>query len=168
MYITVVPPSLVPGGDIHQKSVVHYFVVGVSVLYLTPAVRASCAVVVPPVAEYLTTPKCQITDQKDSCAQSENVIFRHFKVQFSSSIVSPDPHCNSHYSCELSGSYPTITPFPSSLSLPPYQPPLPDRSVAVMSPSRTTSTFIVVTTCSQMPLLSCTWSVERWESVQLL
>ena len=39
--------------DIHQKSVIHYFVVGVSVSYLAPAVSA-CAAVVPPVAEYLS------------------------------------------------------------------------------------------------------------------
>ena len=51
MYKAVVPPSLVPGGDIHQESVIHYSVVGVSVLYLTPAVSTSRAVVFPPVAE---------------------------------------------------------------------------------------------------------------------
>ena len=115
MYSTVVPPSLVPGGDIHQKSAIHYSVVGVSVLYLTPAVKGPHAVVVPPVAEFVIALRtfCHITGQKDSCAQSENIIFRHFKVQFSSSIVSLDPHCNSCCSCELCGWYPTITPSPS-------------------------------------------------------
>ena len=101
MYITVVPPSLVPEGDIHQKSVPHYPVVGVSISYLTPAVRDYCAVVVPPVAEYFTLRKsCHITGQKDSCAQSEKITS---KVQFSSSVVSLDHHCNSCYFCEVCG-----------------------------------------------------------------
>ena len=164
MYKTVVPPSMIPGSDIHQKSVTHYSVVGVTISYRAPAISASRAVVFPLVTEYLATLRksCHITGQKVSCSQSESISScKHIviKVQFSSSIVGPDPHCNSCYSCELNGWYPTITPFPSSLSLPPYQPPLPDRSVAVMSPDRTTSTFIVVTTCSQMPLQSCTFSV---------
>ena len=51
MYKAVVPPSLVPGSDIHQKSAIHYSVVGVSVSYLTPAMSASRAVVFPPVAD---------------------------------------------------------------------------------------------------------------------
>ena len=123
MYKAVVPPSLVRGGDIHQKSVNHYSVVGVSVLYLTSAISASCAVVFPLVAEYLATLRksCHITGQKDSCAQSESIPFcRHIiiKVQFSSSTESSDPHLSSCYSCELCGSHTTITPYPSSLSLP--------------------------------------------------
>ena len=55
MYSTEVPPSFVPGGDIHQKSVIHYSVVGVSVSYLTLAVRGTGAVVVPPVVDNLAT-----------------------------------------------------------------------------------------------------------------
>ena len=124
LYKAVVPPSLVPGGDIHQKSVIHYSVVGVSVSYLTPAMSASRAVVFPLVADQLVTLRkfCHITDQKDSCAQSESISLCKYivsKVQFSSCIVSSDPHLNSYYSCELCGSYTTITPYSSSLSLPP-------------------------------------------------
>ena len=93
MYFTVVPPSLVPGSDIHQKSVIHYSVVGVSVLYLTPAVSA---VVVPRVADNLATPvkSCHITGQQDSSSQSESTSFcKLVKIQFSSSTVSPDYMC---------------------------------------------------------------------------
>ena len=54
MYSTIVPPSLVPGDDIHQKCVIHYSVVGVSISYLTPDVTDSWAIVVPPVADCLT------------------------------------------------------------------------------------------------------------------
>ena len=126
MYNTEVPPALVPGGDIHQKSVIHYSVVGVSVLYLTPAVGVFCAVVVPLVAEYLTALKCQITGQKDSCAQSESIpMLKHnvANIQFSSGIVSPDLCCNSYYSCELSGwttqslLIPALSPFLPSPTL---------------------------------------------------
>ena len=107
MYTTVVPPSLVPGSDIHQKSVIHYSVVGVSISYLTP-VRASCALVVPPVAEYFTALRksCHITGQKDSCAQSERI---PSNLQFSSSIVNTDPHCKNCFSCEVCEWYLTVT-----------------------------------------------------------
>ena len=89
MYNTEVPPALVPGGYIHQKSVIHYSVVAVTVSYLTPAVGVFCAVVVPPVAEYLNAHECHITGQKDSCAQSESIpMHRHniANLQFSSSM----------------------------------------------------------------------------------
>ena len=49
-YKAVVPPSLVQGSDIHQKSVFHYSVVGISVLYLIPSLSVSCEAVEPPVA----------------------------------------------------------------------------------------------------------------------
>ena len=124
IYKAVVPPSLVPGSDVHQKSVIHYSVVGVSVSYLTPAMSASRAVVVPLVAEYSDTLRksCHITDQKDSCAQSESIsLCKHIviKVQFSISTVSSDPHLNSCYSCELCGWSPQSLLISSSLSLPP-------------------------------------------------
>ena len=112
MYPAVVPPSLVNRSDIHQKSVTHYSVVGVSISYLTPAGRVSWALVGPPVADCLTTHRqsCHITDQKKSCAQSDIIISN---VHFSSSIVSLDPYCNSCYSCGLYGWCPTVTPSPS-------------------------------------------------------
>ena len=117
LYSTVVPPSLVQGSEIHQKSVFHCSVVGISVLYLTNAVRASCTVVVPLVVDNLTGLRkaCHITGQKDSCAQSKRI---SSKVQFSSSIVSADTHLNSCYSCKLYIWYCTVThqlpPFLSS------------------------------------------------------
>ena len=172
IYKAVVPPSLVPGGDIHQKSVFHYSVVGVSVSYLTPAMSSFRAVVFPPVADYLATLRksCHITDQKDSCAQSESIsLCKHVvsKVQFSSSTVSSDPHLSSCYSCELYGSYTTITPY-FQLSLPSSLAPLlPDTRVAVMSPCRTANTFIVRTSCPPKPLMACSctlWSGRNCHS----
>ena len=133
----MVPPSLILGSDIHQKGVFHYSVVGVSVLYLTPAVRTYWAVVIPPVADNLTVLRksCYITDQKDSCAQSERI---SSNVQFSSSIVSPDTQCNSCYSCKLYGWYCTVTHScelcrqksnPNTLALPSFQSPPPPPQV---------------------------------------
>ena len=94
IYNAVVRPSLVPGCDIHQESAITYSV-GVSIMYLT---AAASAIVVPPVAVYFTAigKSCHITDQKDTCAQSERKPF-----YFSSSIVSCDCHRNSSYSCEV-------------------------------------------------------------------
>ena len=112
IYSAVVRPSLVPGSDIHQESAITYSV-GASIMYLTTAARAF---VVPPVAVYFTAIRksSRITDQKNTCAQSERKAF-----YFSSSIVSCDCHRNSSYSCEVCGWYPTVTPSPSSPSPPP-------------------------------------------------
>ena len=54
LHKAVVPPSLDLGSDIHQKSIIHCSVVGVTIVYLTLPLNASCAVVEPPVADYFT------------------------------------------------------------------------------------------------------------------
>ena len=111
MYSTEVPLLSVPGYDVHQKSVIHCSVVGVSSSYLTPTVKVSIAAVVPPVADYLIaiSQSCHIAGQKDSCANNDII------PTFSSSTINPDLRCDNCDSCELCGWYPTIHPHPSSL-----------------------------------------------------
>ena len=52
-YKTGVCPSLVLGSDINQKSVFHYSVIRVSVLYVIPIMCVSCEAVEPAVSNHL-------------------------------------------------------------------------------------------------------------------
>ena len=76
---TGVRPSLVLGSDINQKSVFHYSVIGVSVLYVLPIMCVSCEAVEPPVSNHLIPiwKSCHMTGQKDSC-----IIYPEWKVLF--------------------------------------------------------------------------------------
>ena len=115
IYSAVVRPSLVQGSDIHQESAITYSV-GVSIMYLTVA---ASAIVVPPVAVYFAAigKSCRITDQKDTCAQSERKPFYFF-----SSIVSCDRHRNSSFSCKRCGWYPQSLLVPALPHLLPSSP----------------------------------------------
>ena len=169
MYNTEVPPALVPGGNIHQKSVIHYSVVAVSVLYLAPAIGVFCAVVVPSVAEYLNAHKCHITGQKDSCAHSESIPMHRHNVailQFSSSIVSPDLCCNSYSSCELNGWIPQSLPIPA---LSPFLP-CPTLTWQKCSSYESQKNHQYLHCQNYLSVIHCCscgmWPVGRWEVLQ--